>query len=167
MKISRPHPNVLKLARSRTRHLLYLAITGIFMGTWYYYVLGLGSAPDGRFTLAYFKSLMPTDLFGTIILVVPLALMPSLVKCLRIVARGEETIFDGNARRIVKNGEAVATFEDIEQLQIKVRAGEDQSDLIIVLRGDGKINVDSSSYRSIAALSEMVGEIVGLKPKIG
>ena len=164
MQITRPHPKILKLKRSRIRHFLYLALTLAFVGIWYGYVPGMGAKGDKAITS---EGLLPTDVFEIFILLVPLALIPWMIRWLKVILRGEETIFDGANQRILINGDPVASFDDIERLQIKVRAGEDQSDLIIVLRQGGTLNIDSASYRSIAALSEAVGEIVGHKAQIG
>jgi hypothetical protein len=166
VKISRPHPKVLKLTRSRTRHGFYLAITLVFLVSWYYYVLGMGAPADGNLMPTQKKDWMPTNIMEWIVLVLPLASLPFLVRCVRIIAKGEETIFDGNARKIAQNGQIIAAFDDIAQLQIRVRAGEDQSDLILVLRKGRNVKIDSASYRRIAALSESVGEILGRKAHI-
>ena len=166
MKVSRPHPKVLKLTRSRTRHGLYLAITLVFIVCWYYYILGMDTPTNGTLTQSQPEGRIPTDIMGWIVLVLPLALIPFMVRCLKIMTQGEETILDGNRRKIIQNGQVTAAFDDVENLQISVRAGEDQSDLIIVLNEGRKIKIDSSSYRKIAALSESVGEVLGRKAQI-
>ena len=121
---------------------------------------------DGHLTPTQSEELAPTGIMEWIFLVLPLASLPFMVRCVKIITKGEETIFDGIQHKIVQNGQIIAAFDEVEQLQIRVRAGEDQSDLIVVLRKGRKIKIDSASYRRIAALSESVGEILGQKAQI-
>lgn len=162
MRVHRPNPQVLVIAERRLSALLGLVVWTGMVSVFYYTFLDSGdfmpvSASEGGATPWKF------EVGGnTLFLLFPVFLAPSLLRCLRVLAVGEELTFDDESRMVSKNRVRVAAFGEVKYLQLKTLNGTCEELMLCALLTDGtRVTLHTSgAVAEMVAVADEIGKLL-------
>jgi hypothetical protein len=170
MKIHRPNPQILIIITSRLLGIsLLIFLIAVFVGCYYYFVIEIGSIPEGAQPFDYILTRLSAKPYvWLIILVGPVLLLPTMYELLKIAAVGKQLSIDGVRRAILENQKLLARFDEVEHLQLWTTYDEADKkynySLIAVLGSGKEIQIYySDNGNEIIAIADDVADIMKVK----
>ena len=102
-----------------------------------------------------------------IFIIAPVFTIPRLLKTAKVVLLGENFEFDSTARRIYKDGNYTAQFDEVDFVQIRTLKDNESSDqykLSLVLKSGNKIRIEQfKDYSEACDIADDLADILQLE----
>ena len=165
MKVSRPSQQVLLVTYTRL-HRFGLLVWSVFaVGSFGFgYSQLLGDIPKDVTLIQHARKILSDEpMVWIFFLVLLLFFLPFVFMAVKTAAQGEEFAFDGSRQLILKNERSVATFSEVDCVQIRRIPGEGELDyrLTVDLQSGKQILVDESAdSHEITHLADDIADIL-------
>lgn len=163
VKVSRPSQQVLLVTYTRLERfglLVWSAFAVAFFGFWYSQLLG--DIPKDVTLIQHARKILSDEPMLWIFFLLPLLFLVFIFMAVKNAAQGEELAFDGSRQLILKNERSVATFSEVDCVQIRRIHGEGVDyRLTVDLQSGKQIFVDESAdSHEITHLADDIADIL-------
>lgn len=164
LNLAWPTRQLLIVSKSR-RHALFSLLFGLgVLFAVYVWIFGW-VPPDPDHLVRVARELTANDPFMWLLVLFALLFVPSLIRSVKVLARGDSFTFDGTSRTVSRNGESVARFDELQAVQIRAFGGETIDYRVsLLLQQGGKIAIGEGSDRDeIGAVADAIADVTGTK----